>query len=93
MILCIGDENCMKYTLTDGTKRRIRDGNEINGFDCMDSLASRKSSSGLLLESANFGDGMIWVVGSNSGQQEGRIATIFHCKTATSNVEKILFVI
>lgn len=41
-----------------------------NGFDYVGSLTYRKSSSELLLESANFGDGMIRVVGSNSAQQE-----------------------
>ena len=59
--------------LADGTKLRVRDGlaeSGSNGFDYVGSLTYRKSSSGLLLESANFGDGMIRLVGSNSGQQE-----------------------
>ena len=56
--------------LADGTKLRVRDGGEANGFDYLGSLTYRKSSAGLQLESAHFGDGAIRVNVSNSGQQE-----------------------
>ena len=56
--------------LADGTKLQVRDGNDANGFDYTGSLIYRKSSTGLQLESANFGDGMIRVTGSNSVQSE-----------------------
>ena len=56
--------------LADGTKLRVRDNGEVNGFDYLGSLTYRKSSAGLQLESANFGEGVIRVTGSNSGQSE-----------------------
>ena len=52
--------------LADGTKLRVRDGGEANGFDYLGSLTYRKSSAGLQLESANFGDGVIRTNVSNS---------------------------
>ena len=45
--------------LADGTKLEVRDNNEINGFDYLGSLTYKKSSMGLQLESASFGEGEI----------------------------------
>ena len=55
-----GGELKAKYDyLADGTKLRVRDNGEVNGFDYLGSLTYRKSSAGLLLESVSFGDGVI----------------------------------
>ncbi len=56
--------------LSDGTKLDVRDSNEANGFDYLGSLTYRKNSAGLQLESFNFGDGMIRIVGTSNNQQE-----------------------
>ena len=45
--------------LADGTKLEVRDNNEINGFDYLGSLTYKKSSMGVQLESASFGEGEI----------------------------------
>ncbi|WP_065220585.1 MULTISPECIES: RHS repeat domain-containing protein [Butyricimonas] len=45
--------------LADGTKLRVRDNGEANGFDYLGSLTYRKSSAGLQLELANFSNGVI----------------------------------
>ena len=45
--------------LADGTKLRVRDNGGINGFDYLGALIYRKSSAGLQLETANFGNGVI----------------------------------
>ena len=66
-----GGELKAKYDyLADGTKLRVRDNGEVNGFDYLGSLTYRKSSAGLLLESASFGDGVIRPGDSNGGQGE-----------------------
>lgn len=52
--------------LSDGTKLEVRDNNEINGFDYLGSLTYKKSSAGLQLESASFGEGVIRTNTSNS---------------------------
>lgn len=60
-----------KYNyLADGTKLRVRDNGDVNGFDYLGSLTYKKNSAGLQLESANFGDGVIRVNDSNSGVSE-----------------------
>ena len=60
-----------KYVyLADGTRLRVRDNGDVNGFDYLGSLTYRKSGAGLQLESANFGDGVIRPGDSNSGQHE-----------------------
>lgn len=56
--------------LADGTKLRVRDGNDVAGLDYMGSLIYSKNSAGLQLESANFGGGLIRMTGLNNGQQE-----------------------
>ena len=56
--------------LADGTKLRVRDNGEVNGFDYLGSLTYRKSGAGLQLESASFRDGVIRPGDSNSGQYE-----------------------
>ena len=56
--------------LADGTKLRVRDNGDVNGFDYLGSLTYRKSSAGLQLESASFGDGVIRLGDSNSGGYE-----------------------
>ena len=59
-----GGELKAKYDyLADGTKLRVRDNGDVNGFDYLGSLTYRKSGAGLQLESASFGDG---------GDQAGR---------------------
>jgi len=64
----IGSTLKAKYSyLADGTKLRVRDNGEVNGFDYLGSLTYRKSSAGLQLESGNFGDGVIRANVSNSG--------------------------
>ena len=66
-----GGELKAKYDyLADGTKLRVRDNGEVNGFDYLGSLTYRKSSAGLQLESASFGDGVIRPGASNGGQGE-----------------------
>ena len=56
----VGGELKAKYDyLADGTKLRVRDNGEVNGFDYLGSLTYRKSGAGLQLESASFGDGVI----------------------------------
>ena len=52
--------------LADGTKLDVRDNNEVNGFDYLGSLTYKKSSMGLQLESASFGEGEIQANVSNS---------------------------
>ena len=67
----VGGELKAKYDyLADGTKLRVRDNGEVNGFDYLGSLTYRKSSAGLQLESASFGDGVIRPGASNGGQGE-----------------------
>ena len=67
----VGGELKAKYDyLADGTKLRVRDNGEVNGFDYLGSLTYRKSGAGLLLESASFGDGVIRPGASNGGQGE-----------------------
>ena len=56
--------------LADGTKLRVRDNGDVNGFDYLGSLTYRKSSAGLQLESASFGDGVTRLGDSNSGGSE-----------------------
>ncbi|WP_279039609.1 RHS repeat domain-containing protein [Butyricimonas paravirosa] len=66
-----GGELKAKYDyLADGTRLRVRDNGDVNGFDYLGSLTYRKSGAGLQLESANFGDGVIRPGDSNSGQHE-----------------------
>ena len=66
-----GGELKAKYDyLADGTKLRVRDNGEVNGFDYLGSLTYRKSGAGLQLESASFGDGVIRPGASNGGQGE-----------------------
>jgi len=66
-----GGELKAKYDyLADGTRSRVRDNGDVNGFDYLGSLTYRKSGAGLHLESANFGDGVIRPGDSNSGQHE-----------------------
>ena len=66
-----GGELKAKYDyLADGTKLRVRDKGEVNGFDYLGSLTYRKSGAGLQLESASFGDGVIRPGASNGGQGE-----------------------
>ena len=67
----VGGELKAKYDyLADGTKLRVRDKGEVNGFDYLGSLTYRKSGAGLQLESASFGDGVIRPGASNGGQGE-----------------------
>ena len=67
----VGGELKAKYDyLADGTKLRVRDKGEVNGFDYLGSLTYRKSGAGLLLESASFRDGVIRPGASNGGQGE-----------------------
>ena len=67
----VGGELKAKYDyLADGTKLRVRDNGEVNGFDYLGSLTYRKSGAGLQLESASFGDGVIRPGASNGGQGE-----------------------
>ena len=67
----VGGELKAKYDyLADGTKLRVRDKGEVNGFDYLGSLTYRKSGAGLQLESASFGDGVIRSGASNGGQGE-----------------------
>ncbi|QRO51545.1 hypothetical protein I6J59_08085 [Butyricimonas virosa] len=67
----VGGELKAKYDyLADGTKLRVRDKGEVNGFDYLGSLTYRKSGAGLQLESASFGDGEIRPGASNGGQGE-----------------------
>ena len=56
--------------LADGTKLRVRNNGDVNGFDYLGSLTYRKSGAGLQLESASFGDGVIRPGASNGGQGE-----------------------
>ncbi|MBS7200249.1 MAG: RHS repeat protein, partial [Bacteroidales bacterium] len=56
--------------LADGTRLRVRDKGDVNGFDYLGSLTYRKRGAGLQLESANFGDGVIRPGNSNGGQME-----------------------
>ncbi|WP_255301832.1 RHS repeat domain-containing protein [Butyricimonas sp. Marseille-P3923] len=56
--------------LADGTKLRVKDGGDANGFDYLGSLTYKKSSAGMQLESASFGDGVIRTTGTSGGQQE-----------------------
>ena len=66
-----GGELKAKYDyLADGTKLRVRDKGEVNGFDYLGSLTYRKTGAGLQLESASFGDGVIRPGASNGGQGE-----------------------
>ncbi len=66
-----GGELKAKYVyLADGTRSRVRDNGDVNGFDYVGSLTYRKSGAGLQLESANFGDGVIRPGDSNGGQME-----------------------
>ena len=61
-----GNMTKAKYSyLAEGTKLQVRDAGS-NGFDYLGSLAYRKSSAGLQLESANFGEGVIRANVSNS---------------------------
>ena len=65
----VGGELKAKYDyLADGTKLRVRDKGDVNGFDYLGSLTYRKSGAGLQLESASFGDGVIRPGASNGGQ-------------------------
>ncbi len=67
----VGGELKAKYDyLADGTKLRVRDKGDVNGFDYLGSLTYRKSGAGLQLESASFGDGVIRPGASNGGQGE-----------------------
>ena len=67
----VGGELKAKYDyLADGTKLRVRDKGDVNGFDYLGSLTYRKSGAGLQLESASFGDGVIRPGDSNGGQGE-----------------------
>ena len=67
----VGGELKVKYDyLADGTKLRVRDKGDVNGFDYVGSLTYRKSGAGLLLESASFRDGVIRPGASNGGQGE-----------------------
>ena len=67
----VGGELKAKYDyLADGTKLRVRDKGEVNGFDYLGSLTYRKSGAGLQLESASFGDGVIRPGASNGDQGE-----------------------
>ena len=67
----VGGELKAKYDyLADGTKLRVRDKGEVNGFDYLGSLTYRKSGAGLQLESASFRDGVIRPGASNGGQGE-----------------------
>ncbi|WP_292267562.1 DUF6443 domain-containing protein [Butyricimonas sp.] len=51
-----------RYTyLADGTKLRVMDNGEVNGFDYLGSLTYKKSGVGLQLEAASFGEGVIRV--------------------------------
>ena len=60
-----------KYVyLADGTRSRVRDNGGVNGFDYLGSLTYRKSGTGLQLESANFGDGVIRPGDTDGGQME-----------------------
>ena len=66
-----GGELKAKYDyLADGTRLRVRDKGDVNGFDYVGSLTYRKSGAGLQLESANFGDGVIRPGDTNGGQME-----------------------
>ena len=66
-----GGELKAKYDyLADGTRLRVRDNGDVNGFDYLGSLTYRKSGAGLQLESANFGDGVIRPGDTNGGQME-----------------------
>ena len=67
----VGGELKARYDyLADGTKLRVRDKGDVNGFDYLGSLTYRKSGAGLQLESASFGDGVIRPGASNGGQGE-----------------------
>ena len=66
-----GGELKAKYDyLADGTKLRVRNNGDVNGFDYLGSLTYRKSGAGLQLESASFGDGVIRPGASNGDQGE-----------------------
>ena len=66
-----GGELKAKYVyLADGTRSRVRDNGDVNGFDYLGSLTYRKSGAGLQLESANFGDGVIRPGDTNGSQME-----------------------
>ena len=56
--------------LAEGTKLRVRDNGDVNGFDYLGSLTYIKSNTGLQLESVNFGDGVIRANVSNSAGSE-----------------------
>ncbi len=77
--------------LADGTKLRVRDHGEVNGFDYLGSLTYRKSSSGLQLESANFGDGVIRANVSNSGGSEVNYFLTDHLGRVYNLMENLVF--
>ena len=56
--------------LADGTKLDVRDNNEVNGFDYLGSLIYKKSSAGLQLEAASFGEGVIRANAFNGAENE-----------------------
>ena len=65
-----GGELKAKYDyLADGTKLRVRDKGDVNGFDYLGSLTYRKSGAGLQLESASFGDGVSRPGDSTGGKE------------------------
>lgn len=62
-----------KYNyLADGTKLSVRDGTSTsaNGFDYLGSLTYKKNNAGLKLETAYFGNGVIYTRESNNSSQE-----------------------
>ena len=65
-----GGELKAKYDyLADGTKLRVRNNGDVNGFDYLGSLTYRKSGAGLQLESASFGDGVSRPGDSTGGKE------------------------
>ena len=84
----VGGELKAKYDyLADGTKLRVRDKGEVNGFDYLGSLTYRKSGAGLLLESASFRDGVIRPGDSNGGQGEVNYFLTDHLGSVRVNVD------